>query len=198
MAVFESKCHSLVIDCPYGLEKEFNKEFIYSFFQDNYMGADFIGIIHDKDEVHTSQDKEGEHIYKKVHCHIYLEVKHKIKTTAIFSDFIDYVFDKTGIEISKDCLSDKRVFDKNMCVRYLLHLDDSEKYQYQLEDLFYSDDRMLKFLDEVIQFDVNELVNLISNSKSYIEFLGFVGIDYATRHYRVIEKLWGLLRGENV
>lgn len=202
MALFESKLHSIVINKPncFGAVNKIKFcEIISEWLDRDYRGVNWMWICHDKDKVHLDSSTEWQ--FKTIHIHLVMMFPKKAKTQSIISDFVSWAVDEGWIMDAdeqnevKNCFSDKRIYDLNMACRYLLHLDDSDKHQYSMDELFYSNDNLLEYLSESLQLNWETLVQYVKESTNYTDLLARLGLEKTMRYNRVIEKLWYYYKG---
>lgn len=160
---FESRFHSLVINFNDVLTNDVK---VICCIKSRFKEAKFIGITHTRD-----YDDEG--VMKVPHIHLYLEFPKKIKTQAIITEFMEY-FENFTKDV-ENAISDRKVFCKNKCIRYLLHLDDSEKSRYYREELFYNDNDLLDYLELVNDIDYSYLSQLVSECNTLCEVYSRLG-----------------------
>ena len=171
---FESKYHSLVVNFN---DVILNDLEVMKCLDNRFHDASFIGILHDEDYV-------GD-LKKRPHVHVYLEFSKKIKTQAIITEFMEY-FNNYSIEKIENAISDKKVFSKNKCIRYLLHLDNVDKHQYMVGQLFYNDKSLLDYLDVLSDIDYSYLQQIVDDSRSICEVYSKIGDLSLCSRYRSI------------
>lgn len=202
MALFESKLHSIVINKPNSMKYVCKDEFckiVSNWLDNSYRGVKCMWICHDRDIVHL--DNSTDYQFKTIHIHLVMMFPKKAKTQSIISDLISYLVDCNYIyshdeqDEVKNCFSDKRIYDLNMACRYLLHLDDSDKCQYPIDELYYSNDNLLEYLSESLQLNWETLVLYVKESTNYTDLLARLGLEKTMRYNRVIEKLWYYYKG---
>lgn len=93
-----------------------------------------ISPLHDKDVKET--DENGEVVYKKAHYHVLLKFSSKKSLEQIIETFegIGAHIDKTK-PLSKN---KSLVSDPEHTIRYMIHADDKDKYQYDIKDIQHS------------------------------------------------------------
>lgn len=197
MAVFESKLHGLVINAPSfmlgGEDDSFAfKNLIYDFLDEYYQSCEWLACVHDKDVKHHNIG-EDEIEFKTIHCHIVLRTPRKVKTNTIVNDFNEFVnvsFYRKGITDYKNLVSDSRIWDLALASRYLLHLDDPDKHRYSSNELFYSDESVLAWLDETDVLTYDNLVKLVESSECKLQIMARIGLEKYNHLYKVIDLVW--------
>lgn len=140
---------------------------------------DYAYILHDKD-----LDDNGE--LKKEHFHLLLF----FKNARYFSSILK------SIEIDNPQLIQKKK-DKRLSIRYLIHADSPNKYQYSLDELHTNIDLSLYFNNNVSRetLEVQILYNYILDNNCSLQSLLYYAINnnlWSTfrRNYSILKDLW--------
>lgn len=140
---------------------------------------EYYGIIHDSDFKDTGE-------IKKPHIHLYVG----------FEDYGRYTIEKCR-EFFKPLTSRvNSVKSIKLAIQYLVHLNDRNKYQYDINDIFTNNkDKMLKQFQEK-EKDLNELLELfikkiydfeITSNTNIIDFFKVNNkLNYCVSHYRYL------------
>lgn len=117
---------------------------------------------------------------KPYHVHLYVYFNQP-KSLTLGRELIK--FDDTNV-FSEFVLSTPK------CVRYLCHLDDVDKYQYEINDVVSNFD-VLKFLDVNVRSTANN--NLVqccidlANGCSHLECLSRYGVDFIKNYHNILK-----------
>lgn len=130
---------------------------------------DYLGIIHDrdywteKDEKKDSKHKAGE--LKKKHIHIVIREKNQRWNTAICK------------ELGIDTRFIENVSNFERSLQYLIHLNDSDKAEYNIEETFGTlQNRLIESINKANKTEgekVSELIEYIENQNEYITIKSF-------------------------
>ena len=145
---------------------------------------EYYGIIHDSD----IKDNTGE--LKKEHIHLYIG----------YYDYGRYTINKVReffLPISNRINSVKSI---KKSIQYLIHFNDKNKYQYDLNDIFTNNkDKMLKAFEEK-EKNINELLDLFINDilsmniTSWYQCICFFRKhnkqQYLVSHYKYIQEIF--------
>lgn len=117
----------------------------------DYIKANFayVGILHDK-------DKNEDGTLKKPHWHIMVMFPNDRFCNAIAK----------RLKITPNYI--RRVEDKNRFARYLVHLDNADKYQYPLDELFGNSIEMFDFTVGGTG-EVDKMIALIDEWEKYVD-----------------------------
>lgn len=139
-------------------------------------------ILHDKDL------KNDEDLIRP-HYHINLIFDNQgYEEFTILHKFASYLL------INVNCIGVKATNSNKMYeyVRYLIHYDNLEKYQYKIDDILtnnkYNVNRCLNGFNPYI-IDICYLVDLINSSDNIINVFGVLGMKFTNQYYKVIVKL---------
>lgn len=136
-------------------------------------------ILHDKDNVYA-------------HYHLLLHFNKKIEPTSLINNVARFFKININNVECKPC-SNFRSYS-----RYLIHLDNPEKFQYSIDEVKTSDfemycqiinssiDCFVKFDD----FDINKLIQICLMAKSLIEVYSIVGIEKSQKYRFIIQDIF--------
>lgn len=146
-------------------------------------------ILHDMDSV-TSLDFSINQDYnlpvplKPLHYHLVLELSRRSYPSAVNS-LLCKLFD-----FPSNCVSVEKCFNLNLSLRYLIHLDDKDKYQYSFDKIRTSNYIWLltnfnQSEQAVQQFVYKALVNC---NGDYDLLLNTIGFKLAKTYYQIINQ----------
>lgn len=145
----------------------------------NVMYPFYALILHDCD-----LNDNGE--LKLEHFHLVI----RRNNIAQFSTVIKELSRMTGYP--KNCISVKPCYHFNKCLRYLTHIDDSDKYQYNDLDVYTNHREILERAWECsfdyIDFDFLAGVCYKNNGK-ITKIIRYLGIDVYNKYWRIIDKI---------
>ena len=121
---------------------------------DYYKGCKCYLIMHDKD---TNEDGE----LKTPHIHCVLALENRRSKENILNDI------STSLKIPLNCVSADDCKFIQGAVRYLIHYDNSDKYQYSLEDIKTNDDKYNRYF-----LDFDEYIQECDSTKDVVKLFG--------------------------
>lgn len=152
-----------------------------AFIKTKIMCCDFLSVIfiavikHDKDV-----DEETNHV-KTTHYHLVLQLDRIYRIGSMIKLLCD-IFHCNENQISIDKCS-----SLVMQTRYLVHLDDFDKYQYRIDDIESNNfDLIGKYMYYVRSItDVESLITLVKQYKNLLELMSVIGYDNYKK-YRIV------------
>ena len=133
----------------------------------NYEKAEFSAILHDKDNT------------EQPHWHVCILFKN-----ARTFETMQNTFKGAHIEVMES---------KYNCFRYLLHLDDKDKYQYDISEVFERGNNTEYYIehDEYIKLDTESLVQYIKNGevRTFYDAVMVFGLKQCTTYRNSINQL---------
>lgn len=146
---------------------------------EEYVKNDFIDrfamICHDKDV-----NEDGE--VKECHTHIVVTYRNARTFTSVLKDFERY---KRDTEQNTRILPVK---DLNKELRYLIHIDDTDKYQYPITDVSTNRDNLLNLFEEDEQnLKVEQLLDDINNDVPLRTMVRRYGRDFILNYSKYTE-----------
>lgn len=146
-------------------------------------------ILHDKD---TKDDGTP----KTPHLHIVLHYESRVYGSLILSTLQQAIGSLFSIsQVTCEYCSNIRG-----SIRYLIHKDDLEKYQYKFEDI-YSNFNIDVYMEDVKNVTIEIIENVCLSSKKLLDVYKALGIKYTKQYFQVINKVWELThleRNENI
>lgn len=142
--------------------------------------TEFVAVIkHDKDT-----NEKGE--LKTLHYHIVCTMQYQKKVSTIINTFSVF------LQVPTNCLSVSPCLNVKKSVRYLIHLDDFDKYKYLPFDICSSDidkvnDYLLDKVNNYIDFETLLLVVKQYNNK--IDIMRIIGLDNYKKYRNVIDDI---------
>jgi hypothetical protein len=157
----------------------------------NQLGLQYWAILHDSDV-----DDNG--ILKKPHWHIVLSMPRGKRLKTLLNDI------KNGLTLDdinqvsiRDCVT------LNGAVRYLIHLDDSDKYQYSSDLVLTNDLSTFNAFTHTYNngsVDSKSLIQLLVNSNTLLDVCNSLGFTVFNQYHGSIVALWNeikIVRREN-
>ena len=156
-------------------------------------------IIHDSDIT-----EEGE--IKPLHLHAVVSSSRTMRiSTALNLLNVNRYYNGISVhggELTLNCaISADTGHNEIALTRYLVHLDNPEKFQYNADlDLFESTDE--SYFDYCLKaenfeiYDVTQLINLIEESSTYVEFICKLPVSYYRQNTYMINSLWNNTKGK--
>lgn len=155
-----------------------------------HSGISYAMIIHDRD---TNEDGS----LKKIHIHLYINGSTRIKSDWIISSIRECMV-LQGYGFNDNQFSDRRVISEISCLQYLIHKNNTDKFQYSINNVVCNDDRLLqKIVDGIISIDEHKLIYLVQ-CLDYCELLSELGIEYCRLNHNVIMQLYKLKKGKDL
>lgn len=136
----------------------------------NYNNFDFVAtIIHDKDTLETGE-------IKRRHLHAFIELHEKATLKQLLGELTEV------LNINTECLSLTPSNSPYLGVQYLTHKNDSNKYQYNFEDIKTNNQELLSQKYENQYIDPQQkLFEAITKSKTLTELTKEIGINDALK-----------------
>lgn len=172
----KAKCVNLVLT-----HDKLDNKFINDF--KNYLtklslNVQYAFILHDKD---VNKDT-GEVKTKHLHCVLMLEDRKRLIT--IIRDI------SKELSFNINLISIEKVNDLVGSIQYLIHRNDKEKYQYNIDDIVYQWNDKNEFLTyiemENNNLSLDRLVNIVDNAQSYIDIMQQVGMSFYRLNRNII------------
>lgn len=144
----------------------------------------YYGILH-------SNDKKDDGTLKREHYHFILIFDKPIGKKRVIQ-LISFLND---IDVVRVSVRPTLCMIKEM--RYLLHLDNPNKYMYEINSIITDDLERYKYsINRKTYFSEKTLLNMCENATSKSELLMNVGLDFYNRNYHFINDLWNSVRGK--
>lgn len=146
------------------------------------ISSKFYFILHDKD---TNDDNT----LKREHYHIILVCEYCVSKNSILSIL------QTCLQIDKNRISVIRCYNLKLDIQYLCHLNESDKFHYDMDLIKTNDivglDNALKnkIVDSNI-YTFEELYKIVSECNSLTDIIRKVGIDYYKTYRYVITDMF--------
>lgn len=174
---------SIVITCGFEgqLEKVRKGLSLLSSGSSKFLESQYAYILHDKDV-----DDNGE--VKTPHFHLCLHTVQQRRKKSVITMLANF------LNMPDECISVD--FSKNwqQCLRYLVHLDDKEKYQYQWKDIECSkgyEDFVISVLnlDDVKPISFQEFIQEFQRYHSLVDLISHIGVKNWNRYRTVARDL---------
>lgn len=143
-------------------------------------------ILHDQD-IFLEDDESPYHAYKKgdrkpKHYHLVIHSSYQRRVGGLIKELSRI----TGLPLN--CISVKPSVDITQCLRYLLHLDNPEKFQYSREKVSFDSEYWFELnlsRSEIATWD--KIKTAIKDSKGCFEYLvDVLGIETVNRYNKII------------
>lgn len=152
------------------------------------IGCNYFTILHDKD-----YNDEGE--LKNPHYHLLVQLKVRTRAKTILNRICDILgCDSVNVQIEE-------VHDFISCIQYLVHKNDTNKFQYEVKDIQSNLD--YETISAYMRSCVNEeitaelLITYIQSGISRLDLLRRIGIGKFNLYYRTIEMIYNEIRVVN-
>lgn len=143
-------------------------------------GVNFIACIcHDR-------DVKDDGALKTLHYHVVITTS-RLRKQTILNDLAEM------LSIPSECISIEKIRNINSAIRYLCHLDDSDKQQYAPFEVLTNDETYLTNNlknDQVINLDESNLIKIVKEANSYSEILLKIGSLNFKQYLPIIKCLW--------
>lgn len=144
----------------------------------------FYGILHDKDT-----DENGE--LKRPHYHFVCVFDRPIGKKKVLN-LMSYLND---IDIIRVSARETLCFIKEL--RYLRHLDNPDKYQYQDSEIITDDfQRYVTTINNSVIYSESTLYHMILDAPNKMAFMLTIGMDFYNRNYHYINDLRNAVRNK--
>ena len=137
-------------------------------------------ILHDKDIDNDTGEIE------RPHYHLVFTTAKRVRLGTILNR-ISKILGINKIMITIDI-----AFNYNYHIRYLTHLDDQNKYQYDPNDIITNDEKGLEFAQRsrTDKIDTETLIESCGQTKSRIALMRLIGIGNYITFYRAIDDIY--------
>ena len=137
-------------------------------------------ILHDKD----INDKTGE--LERPHYHLVFTTAKRVRLGTILNRISKI------LKIPKVVITIDLAFNYNYHIRYLTHLDDKNKYQYDQNDIKTNDEKGLVYAQrsKTDKIDADTLIESCRQTKSRIALMRLIGIGNYITFYRAIDDIY--------
>ena len=143
----------------------------------------YVIILHDKDV-----DEQGE--LKKAHYHIYFNTDVAVGKKRIIKTLTLALKLK-----SSDNIHVLLSLNSVLSCRYLLHLDNEEKYQYLITDVVSNDFRKFQYyVNRDTAYTEDTILEIALLCDTFYSFLKKLGISQYEKHWRVYDKIFEFSR----
>ena len=143
-------------------------------------GVNFIACIcHDRD---TKQDGT----LKTLHYHVVITTS-RLRKQTILNDLTEW------LNLPLECLSVEKIRNINSAIRYLCHLDDTDKQRYAPFEILTNDEEYLKnnlTNEQITNLDESTLIKLCKEASSYAEILLKIGSQQFKTNLPIIRVLF--------
>lgn len=123
-----------------------------------------------------------------LHYHIIIECRSNLAKSTIINMFAK------GLKCNRDIVQVLYVIDFVKENRYLLHIDDTDKEPYLLNDVTSNDiDRFIEMIDKNIDINsitIDYLINIVNTSDTLIQCYSKLGLGLSSKYRNIICDLW--------
>lgn len=149
----------------------------------NSQGFLYFVIKHDKDV-----DNQG--VLIRAHYHIVFRSMKRLRVKQVFNQICDWMLtNMENIQIQE-------VIDFSASVQYLIHKNNLEKHQYDVNEVITNSDNLISIMNETIScvhISTDWLIdNIVCNSMSRLELIKAIGIGAYTHYRPVINDLYDI------
>lgn len=141
-------------------------------------------ILHDKD---TKDDGT----LKTPHLHIVLHYESRVYGTLILSTIQQVI----GTYFNVNQVTCEYCNNIRGSIRYLIHKDDTNKYQYSINNIFSNFDIECYF-EDIKNVTIEIIENVCLSSKKLLDVYKSLGIKYTKQYFQVINMVWELTQRE--
>lgn len=147
----------------------------------NILNCSYFFILHDK-------DLNNQNELKTAHYHLCIIFKDCSKLSpkgfiSLFKEYIDILMPDNLIEV-------KRIYNERASIRYLIHLDNQDKFKYWVADIFTNNNQLLNiYINADTMLDY--LIYCIKASNgNYIDLIRLIGIEFYNKYRYIINDIW--------
>lgn len=179
----KSELFTLVID---RLDKLNNIEVTPSMLKGYLDEQDFIEyyafILHDRDV-----NDEGE--IKTPHYHLVLKCNTRYAKETVITDFAK------SLKLNRVCVKCKAYHDIYGAVQYLIHQNDTDKYQYPQTDIVSSSIADTEvYLIGQFDIDINKLIDICIGAKTLTEVYSTIGLKNSKLYHWIVKDIYDDIR----
>ena len=154
---------------------------VNNYLKDNECILFYAFILHDKD-INESGEVE------RKHYHIVIVLRNPYSKMTIVNDI------SSKLMINRNCVGSRKIFDFVLMVQYLIHMNNKEKYQYDLLDIWTNNvNELISIInDGVSQYDMDivYLIELVRNSNSLSNVYRELGLKKSRTYRSINVDLW--------
>lgn len=157
-----------------------NTDYVYRCIMCGAFDLKYLAVIkHDRDE-------DEYHNAKTLHYHVVLALNSRYRIGTIIDKLMDSIKGLNENQISIDKCSSLSAQS-----RYLIHLDDRDKYQYDDNDIVTnSRDTLDYFLKEIVSInDMNDLIAVVTRYPCLFDLMRVLGIDNYKKYRNIIKDI---------
>lgn len=135
-------------------------------------------ILHDCDV-----NDEGE--VKTPHYHVVLKCNTRYAKDTVITDFAK------SLKLNRVCVKCKAYHDIYGAVQYLIHQNDTDKYQYKQTDIISSSTaETVVYLIGQIEIDINKLIDICIGAKSLTEVYSTIGLKNSKLYHWIVKDIY--------
>lgn len=153
---------------------------IYHLF--NISCPNFAIILHDR-------DKREDGTLKTPHLHIVLHYESRVYGSLILSTIQQAI----GSLFSVNQVTCEYCSNIRGSIRYLIHKDDINKFQYDFKDI-YSNFDLDCYMEDIKNLTIETIENVCLSSKKLIDVYKSLGIKFTKQYFQVINKIWEIIQ----
>lgn len=124
--------------------------------------------------------------YKTPHYHVVIKFGGAYRVATIINKFVD-IFHCNANQVSCE-----KCNAMDMQVRYLIHLDDMDKYRYDISDIVTNrHDLVNKYMKEIHKIvDIDDLLSIMDMHKNLRDLISCIGLDNYRKYRCVIQDIY--------
>jgi len=144
----------------------------------NEVAINYYFILHDKDTDNG--------VTERPHYHLVFTTAKRVRLGTMLNRISKI------LHIPKVVITIDIAFNYNYHIRYLMHLDDKEKYPYDPNDIITNDEKGLEFAQRsrTDKIDTETLIESCGQTKSRIALMRLIGIGNYITFYRAIDDIY--------
>lgn len=162
-------------------DKHITEDDINNYLKDEMRFVFYAFIKHDSD-VDSSNNKEHNHFHIIIICNT------SYSKNTIISSFA------SGLFINRDIVSVRKMKNVVLSVQYLIHMNDKEKYQYDLMDVWSNDINELHSIifESASQYelDIEYLIELVKSCDFITDVYRILGLDKSKKYRSLLKDMW--------
>ena len=121
---------------------------------------------------------------KREHYHAVIRLSKRIRKMTLIKLLSE------ALNISSNMISCEILYNKRAAIRYLIHLDNPEKYQYEELNIFTNNDSALFNIlhYDISNLDTEQLIDIVKNCKGdKLEIMRVLGLKTYNQYWRMVE-----------
>ena len=121
---------------------------------------------------------------KRLHYHAVIRLSKRIRKMTLIKVLSE------SLNISPTMISCEILYNKRVAIRYLIHLDNPDKYQYEELNIFTNNDSALFNIlhYDISNLDTEQLIDIVKNCKGdKLEIMRVLGLKTYNQYWRMVE-----------